>query len=469
MELARLECVRLGIGAVKYLSPKNDIPQLEGCPLRWKDKSRLASNLKRGSTPRLGEHNQHLTDAEELDVSIEMVRASHDRNPRTWRSIEEVVAETIANRPNGPGGRAYTMPSRQGAMVARSGRAGYKWRHAFAGRTGLKDFAAEDLGQSRARACNEHAMNEHLTDLNAELIDCGIMKAEDSSIIDSRRIINMDEIPQVMNARANAGNAKERVGGGQHQERVYQQSGEGRTCNTVEVCYDLGGFMYGPHVLIARTTLDTNVIDEEALKKEYFFDNKIDEHMAMSWRFDLTTCECGIQTMATLAKRIVSLREQIVARNTKCVLAGLEPIKFPIVLLLDNHSSRFGTDVHEALFFVEGDEYGAWSWRQTPQGALQIPYGDDETDSDDSDFDPDDEDFEEIHASASFAPSVRETQVFANPVGEQVLRMFSEPPNTSTFLQAIDQIGKQFHVAYDKRKVTYMKTKYPPSPLEISA
>ena len=102
MENARLECVRLGIGAVKYLSPKNDILQLEGCPLVWKDKSRLASNLKRGSTPRLGQHLQHLTDAEELDVSIEMVRAAHDRNPRTWASMEEVVAETIANRANGP-------------------------------------------------------------------------------------------------------------------------------------------------------------------------------------------------------------------------------------------------------------------------------------------------------------------------------------------------------------------------------
>jgi hypothetical protein len=371
--------------------------------------------------------------------------------------MEELVAEVIVNRANGPGGRVYTRPSRQGVIAARKGRAGFKWRHAFAGRAGLKDFAAEDLGQSRARACNEHAMHEHLTDLRAELIDCKIMNPENSSIIDCRRIINMDEIPQVMNARSNAGNAKERVGGGQHQERVYQQSGEGRTCNTVEVCYDLGGFMYGPHVLIARSTLDTNVIDEEALKKEYFFDNKIDRHMAMSWKFDLTTCECGIQTMATLAKRIVSLRDQIVARNTQCVLAGLEPIQFPIVMLLDNHSSRFGTDVHEALFFVEGDEYGAWSWRQTPQGALQIPYADDETDCDDSDYDPDDEDFEEIDAPLTFLPSVRETQVFANPVGEQVLRMFSEPPNTSTFLQAIDQIGKQFHVAYDKRKVTYMK------------
>ena len=50
---------------------------------------------------------QHLTDAEELDVSIEMVRAAHDRNPRTWRSMEEVVAETISNRENGPSGRSF--------------------------------------------------------------------------------------------------------------------------------------------------------------------------------------------------------------------------------------------------------------------------------------------------------------------------------------------------------------------------
>ena len=205
-----------------------------------------------------------------------------------------------------------------------------------------------------------------------------------------------------------------------------------------------------PHVLVARPTLDTNIIDEEALRKEYYFDNKVDEHMAMSWRFDLTTCECGIQTQATLTKRIRSLREQIVARNNKCVQDGLEPIEFPIVMLLDNHSSRFGTNVHEALFFVEGDDYGAYSWRQTPQGVIQVPYADASSDEDDSDYDPIDSDFEEVDASASFVPKLKEAVVFANPVGEQVLRMFSEPPNTSTFLQAIDQIGKQFHVAYDK-------------------
>jgi hypothetical protein len=52
--------------------------------------------------------------------------------------------------------------------------------------------------------------------------------------------------------------------GGDHVERVFQQAGEGRETNTVEICHDLGGFLHGVHVLLARKTLDTNAIDEEA-------------------------------------------------------------------------------------------------------------------------------------------------------------------------------------------------------------
>ena len=164
MEAARLECIRLGIGAVKYLSDKNDIRQLPDCPLTMTDKTRLAHNLRIGRIPRLGKHMQHLTDAEEHDVSVVMVKAAHERNPSTWRSMEEAVAETITNRANGPEGRAFTQPSKQRAVCARKGGAGFKWRHSFIRRVGelgvgMKDFAAEDLGQSRARACNERALD----------------------------------------------------------------------------------------------------------------------------------------------------------------------------------------------------------------------------------------------------------------------------------------------------------------------
>ena len=102
-------------------------------------------------------------------------------------------------------------------------------------------------------------------------------------------------------------------------ERVFQQAGEGRETNTVEICYDLGGFLYGVHILLARKTLDTNVIDEEALRSTCDFDNTVDERMGMCWRCDISTCECGIQTEETLARRMEFLRLQVVARNKLCV------------------------------------------------------------------------------------------------------------------------------------------------------
>jgi len=107
MEAARVHCTDMGIGAVKHLNPDNKTPQLPGCPLRWKDKSRLAANIKSGNTPRCGEHMQHLTDAEEHDLAVEMAKSAGTIAKR-WRSMEEAVAETIANRQNGPSGRAFT-------------------------------------------------------------------------------------------------------------------------------------------------------------------------------------------------------------------------------------------------------------------------------------------------------------------------------------------------------------------------
>jgi hypothetical protein len=106
MEAAREDCVRRGIGAVKYLSPANRHAQLPGCPLTMKDKSRLAANLKSGNTPRRGEHMQHLTDAEVDRIAAEMTKSANEE--RSLEGAVEVVAGTIANCPNGPAGRTFT-------------------------------------------------------------------------------------------------------------------------------------------------------------------------------------------------------------------------------------------------------------------------------------------------------------------------------------------------------------------------
>ena len=106
MEAARVDCVRRGIGAVKYLNPDNRHAQLPGCPLTMKDKSRLAANLKSGNTPRRGEHMQHLTDAEVDRIAAEMTKSANEE--RSLEGAVEVVAGTIANCPNGPAGRTFT-------------------------------------------------------------------------------------------------------------------------------------------------------------------------------------------------------------------------------------------------------------------------------------------------------------------------------------------------------------------------
>jgi hypothetical protein len=194
--------------------------------------------------------------------------------------------------------------------------------------------------------------------------------------------------------------------------------------------------------------------NEKELKAEYHHNNKVDEQMA-SWQFDITTCECGIRTQVTLAKRMASLRQQIVDRNTACLLegTGTEPIEFPIVMMLDNHSSRFGSDVHDALFFVQKDsECGPGCWQRAPRDSP-----DDESDYEIEGPDPsgDDTDYD---GGATFERN-NSTMEFKDGRGQQVIRMFSEPPNAPTFLQAVDQIRKQFHAACDKRKVSHMKTK----------
>ena len=214
MEAARVECVRLGIGATKYLRHEKWGQQLPGCPLTWSDKSRLAANIKSGHTPRNGVHNMHLTPAEEADFAASIMPAAHRKQPFTWTEISEAVADTLDKRNLGPAGRLVPAVGLKVAQCVMNGRASWKWRSAFCGRTGVKDFNPEDLGHSRARASNEHAKYEHMRDLQEELVDSGVMASnDDPRILHTRRVANLDEVPQVMNARVNAGNAKERVAG----------------------------------------------------------------------------------------------------------------------------------------------------------------------------------------------------------------------------------------------------------------
>ena len=235
------------------------------------------------------------------------MKQAHAKKPLRWSEVDDLVLATIKQRAATPAGRAFVSSNDSGQRAVARGALDSKFRYRLCGRTGIKSFKAEDLGHSRSRAANEHSAYQYFTGLQQELEDVGLLRESSdgsSTIIDVRRILNMDEIPQTKNARADAGNAAERVAGGDHQERVYQAAGEDRECNTIDACWDLGGFMYGPHIIFGRSTLDTNVIDADTLTSEYVYDNTIDERIGMSWTCDVSTTECGIQTTASLARLI---------------------------------------------------------------------------------------------------------------------------------------------------------------------
>jgi hypothetical protein len=362
MENARQRCVEEDWGAAKYFDPKHPERRVPDCPLTIKHKCALHRAIKRGFCVRHGEHRMLLKDYEEEDIACEVMAKAHSKKPLRWSEVGDLVLATIKKRSSTPKGRAFVGSNASAMQAVEKGHLDSKFRYRLCGRTGMKDFKAEDLGHSRARAANEHAAYQYFSGLQEELEDSGVIRRvagvanSGSRIMDVRRILNMDEVPQTKNARADAGNATERVAGGAHQERVYQAAGEDRECNTIDACWDLGGFLYGVHIIFGRSTLDTNVIDADKLSTEYEYDNTIDERLGMAWTCDVSTTECGIQTTTSLSKRIKSLKQQVLKRNEGFRKKKQPEIKFPIIILADNHSSRFGHEVHKELFTVEEDE-----------------------------------------------------------------------------------------------------------------
>ena len=95
-----------------------------------------------------------LNDFEEEDIACEVMKMSHSRKPMRWSEVGDLVIETIKKRGDTPKGRAFVASSKKGIEAVEKGHLDSKFRHRFCGRTGAKDFKAEDLGHSRAKAAN---------------------------------------------------------------------------------------------------------------------------------------------------------------------------------------------------------------------------------------------------------------------------------------------------------------------------
>ena len=198
------------------------------------------------------------------------------------------------------------------------------WHHEIAEKVVAK------VEKTRVAKCTEATVKEHFfakgAGLRDTLIRAGIMDPETGHIADPRRVLNRDEMPQFFDFTAHGQGTKKVGTGCSNPARTAER--ENRETGTIDMVQDLGGFLYGPQILVARKSLTGSCAPNIACET---FDAKIHELEGYSTFGLVSVCECGVQTGVTLLARYKMLNQELIARG----------VPRPVVELTDNHASRY--------------------------------------------------------------------------------------------------------------------------------
>ena len=173
--------------------------------------------------------------------------------------------------------------------------------------------------------------------LRAELIDAQaanpgapLFDEFSNTILDPRRILNEDELPQFIDYADNKGNNKKKVAVGKG-DIAQEPSHPNRTCLTVHMIWSLDGFKWGDQIILPQIKLT----DDLAIEAGAVFTNEIHESQLVSTYLLVSPTEKGVQTGDTLAERMDMLHREVTARG----------LSRPIIILTDGHKSRFSHKV----------------------------------------------------------------------------------------------------------------------------
>jgi len=164
---------------------------------------------------------------------------------------------------------------------------------------------------------------------------------------------------------------------------------------SVNVTWDASGHLYGVQIVTKRKQLSEDMVAEGPPGAAYF-DDQVDVANKQSRSCLFSRTADGMQTQESFLEFLEDLNKQITARSDADVAAGGEPIERPVILCLDNHASRYSEEILSAA---------------SGQGAR---------------------------------------------LG---IRLFTEEPNTSGFLQSLDQYNAKLHRHYNKARDVW-KTAY---------
>ncbi|KAK3277363.1 hypothetical protein CYMTET_14622 [Cymbomonas tetramitiformis] len=225
----------------------------------------------------------------------------------------------------------------------KNGKPSVKWFQRFYKRHAsvLSEKLKHKQDKKRVQAATEEAVDEHFYGkygLRAELIAAQAANPEaplydeaTNTILDPRRILNEDELPQFIDYADNKGNNKKKVGAGKG-DIAQEAAHPNRTCVTVHMVWSLDGFKWGDQVIFAQSRLSDNMAIEEA---RHIFTNQIHEAQHISTFLLVSPTEKGVQTGDTLGDRMDMLDKEVTARG----------LPRPLIILTDGHKSRFSHQV----------------------------------------------------------------------------------------------------------------------------
>jgi hypothetical protein len=172
---------------------------------------------------------------------------------------------------------------------------------------------------------------------------------------------------------------------------VRQATSTSKEQASVNMAWDLSGFLYGMQLVLKLKELHDGLVADPPPGAPRFDD------MVDLVRKQMRTCTFsrtadGMQTQESFIQFLERLDREITAHSDAAVAAGGAPIERPVVLCLDNHASRYSEEVLKA-------------------GSGQ-----------------------------------------SSRLG---IRLFTEEPMTSGFLQSLDQYNAKFHRCYNKGRDAY--------------
>ena len=303
-------------------------------------------------------HRQILTNSERLKLAAWILACAEGQNPKDRGKVSVKVRQMLRARHVSNKSRKYGKGSillnaqEKAALESKEARLSksfferfYPWCRAHG--IGIEEGVDRAQDQQRSVMMTETVVNQHFYGefgLEAELLAAGIMDPDTKVIKDTRRLLNMDETPQPLDApqkgsRPKVGKSKGKV--------VRKATTTSKDILSLNMAWDASGHLYCLQLISKLKELH----DGMAIKGPPgapVFDDSVDLASKQSRTLLISRTDDGMQTQKSLLEYMQELDREITAHSDAAVAAGGEPIERPVVLMVDNHASRFSEELLKA-------------------------------------------------------------------------------------------------------------------------